>query len=304
MLAAAGVVGVVPAAIGLVGARHVAPGSQQGHPAGSASPAPQPSSADSPVPGESVTPGRGAGVAPARPGADNTGVPAGTALRTNSGNLTVTTPGAVVDRMLVTGIVIVKAPNVTIRRTRVAPAHSDYWVIYQSPGATNLVIEDTEIAGGGIHLGVVQEADGLTVRRCAIHHVDTAVALGEFSRGTVEDSYLHDVATGVGTAGGNATVTISHNTIASTVPGEAAIGFANNAPPMTAVTIENNLLSGGSYTLSAGNQRQVRFSHNRFSRAASQKGGQYGPVANWDATSPGNVWLDNVWDDTGAPVQP
>jgi hypothetical protein len=307
VLAVAGVVGAVPATIRLVGARHAVPGGPSGHPPAQESPVP-PAVSHSPAASGPATPGPGATAAPpARSGPGNTGVPTGTALRRYSGDLTVTTPGAVVDGLLVTGIILVEAPNVTIRRTRAAPARTDYWVIRQVPGATNLVIEDSEIAGGGIHIGVSQEADGLTVRRCAIHHVDTAIALGGASRGTVQDSYLHDVATGVGAAGGNATVTIRHNTILGTVPGEAAIGLADRSPPMVAVTIEDNLLGGGNYTFYAGGgsgRQQIRFSHNRFSRAASAKGGYYGPVAAWDATSPGNAWLDNVWDDTGAPVRP
>ncbi len=305
-VAMAAVVGAVPAAQALLGAPDGGHRGDPGRPPVSSAP-PVPSRGPSPSasPG-SPAPTRGP-APPARPGPGNTGVPLGTTLRTHRGDLTVTARGAVVDAMLVTGSIIVQAPDVTIRRTRVAPASPVYWVIRQLPQATNLIIEDSELAGGGVHIGVNEESAGLTVRRCAIHHVDTAVSLGG-DRATIQDSYLHDVSTGVGAAGGNDTVTIRHNTIVSLPAGEAAIGFADQGRPVTGVTIEDNLLAGGGYAFFAGGGgapgQRIRFSHNRFSRQVHPKGGRYGPVARWDATAPGNVWADNVWDDTGAPVDP
>jgi hypothetical protein len=209
--------------------------------------------------------------------------------------------------LLVTGSILVQAPHVTIRHTRVAPSGGQYWVIRQLPGATDLLIEDVEIAGAGVHIGVNQEAAGLIVMRCTIHDVDTGVSLGG-DRATVQDSHLSAVSTGVGAVGGNDTVAIRHNTITSLPHGDSAIGFAEKGPPVTGATIEDNVLAGGGYTFYAGAGgsagQAIVMRHNRFSRAVYPKGGYYGPVAAWSATAPGNVWTGNVWDDTGAPVTP
>ena len=55
---------------------------------------------------------------PAYPDANCTGVPAGTTL-TPSGGLTITTAGTVIDGRDITGQVVVNAPNVTIRNSRI-----------------------------------------------------------------------------------------------------------------------------------------------------------------------------------------
>jgi hypothetical protein len=237
------------------------------------------------------------------PDSKTTGVPAGTALRTHAGDLVITTAGTVVDGLLVTGSIIVQAPDVTIRDTRVSPPHSAYWLIRQTPGATNLVIENSELVGNGVHIGVNMETPGLRVEACDIHDVDTAVAVAGDSA-VVQSNYLHAVKTGVGAVGHHTTLLIHQNTIVATIPGEAAISFADNNS-LTDVVVDENMLTGGNYTFYAGGgsgQQQISVRHNRFSRAASPKGGRYGPLAAWDSTLPGNEWLDNVWDDTGAPV--
>jgi len=257
--------------------------------------------------GSTRTPG-GTGSAPASqpptwPDARTTGVPAGKTLRTHTGDLVITTAGTVIDGLLVTGSIIVQAPDVTIRNTRVSPPHTAYWLIRQTPGATNLDIENSELVGNGVHIGVNMETSGLRVQACDIHDVDTAVAVGGDSA-TVRANYLHAVKTGVGAAGHHTTLLIHQNTIVATIPGEAAISFADNNS-LTNVVIDDNMLAGGNYTIYAGGgsgQQQLAVRDNRFSRTVSSKGGRYGPLAAWDGTLPGDEWSDNVWDDTGAPV--
>jgi hypothetical protein len=250
----------------------------------------------------------GTGSAPAAqpttwPDAKTAGVPAGKTLRTHAGDLVITTAGTVIDGLLVTGSIIVQAPNVTIRNTRVYPPHGAFWLIRQTPGATNLDIENSELVGNGVHIGVNMETSGLRVQACDIHDVDTAMAVAGDSA-TVRLNYLHAVKTGIGATGHHATLLIHQNTIVATIPGEAAISFADNNS-LTNVLIDENMLTGGNYTVYAGGgsgQQQISVRDNRFTRAESPKGGRYGPLAAWDVTLPGNEWSDNVWDDTGAPV--
>jgi hypothetical protein len=307
--AVATLIGAVPVVVNAMTSPVKPVASGSAGPSTSQSPAPPSPAAgrpNAPTTDRKRTPGTGSAPAaqPARwPDAKTTGVPAGRTLRTHAGDLVVTTAGTVIDGLLVTGSIIVQAPNVTIRNTRVSPPHSSYWVIRQAPGATNLDIENTELVGNGVHIGVNMETRGLRVQACDIHDVDTAISVAGDSA-NVRDNYLHAVQTGVGASGHHATLLIQQNTIVATIPGEAAIGFADNNS-LTNVVIDGNLLTGGNYIFYAGEgsgQQQISVRHNRFTRDASPKGGQYGPLAAWDATLPGDEWLDNVWDDTGAPV--
>jgi len=79
------------------------------------------------------------------PGADNTGVPKGTALRVHNGDLTITQPGQVVDGLDVRGLVFVRAENVTIKnsviRGRVTPGNA----ALLSNTSTGLRVIDTEM---------------------------------------------------------------------------------------------------------------------------------------------------------------
>jgi hypothetical protein len=311
--AVAALVGAVPVVVNAMTSPSAPAATRSARPSAldsSASPSPVDSaspSAPALEQGQTRTPG-GTASAPAAqppgwPDATTTGVPAGKALRTHDGDLVITTAGTVIDGLLVTGSIIVQAPDVTIRNTRVAPPHTAYWLIRQTPGATNLDVENTELVGNGVHIGVNMEAPGLRVQACDIHDVDTAVAVAGDSA-TVRSNYLHAVKTGVGAVGHHATLLIQQNTIVATIPGEAAISFADNNS-LTNVVIDGNKLTGGNYTIYAGagsGQQQISVRHNRFTRAASPKGGRYGPLAAWDATLPGDEWLDNVWDDTGTPV--
>jgi hypothetical protein len=252
-------------------------------------------------------PGLPASPSPGRTGAGATGVPAGTTLHTHAGDLVVTARGTVVDSLLVTGSVIVRAPDVTIRRTRVAPADHTYWAVQQDSVATNLTVEDSEIDGGG-HTGtaIAQGGTGLTVLRCAIH--DAASGVGVHSGASIADSLLYGVTTGVVTQGGSTGITVWHDTITTSPDAaEAAIALYDHTGPDSDVTIQGNLLTGGNYTLYAGGDKgsqDIRVTGNRFSRAQHPNGGRYGPVISWDAAGRGNTWTDNAWADTGVAIRP
>jgi hypothetical protein len=238
------------------------------------------------------------------PASGNTGVPAGIALRTHRGDLDINVAGTVIDGMLVTGSIIVQAPNVTIRNTRIAPSATTYWAVRQL--APNLTIEDSEIAGGGVaQSGVSQESTGLVVARCAVHDVFSGAVLG--TRASVKDSSFHDLSIGVSSQGNVSDITVRHDSITANAGGDAAVGLYANAGPLVGVTIQDNLLAGGGYTVYGGagtGSHDIRMIGNRFSRSLFPRSGSYGPVTGWDAHASGNTWTDNVWDDTGTPVGP
>src|SRR5262249_35467039 len=102
------------------------------------------------------------------PDATNTGVPAGTALTVVNGDLTVSTAGAVVDAKDIRGCVLIKAPNVTIRRSKIT-CTGDYGIgsfIEQYSGG-GLVIEDSEISCAGSSATAIGSY-GLIARRLDI----------------------------------------------------------------------------------------------------------------------------------------
>jgi hypothetical protein len=248
-----------------------------------------------------------------RADAANTGVPAGTSLTPHTGDLTVTQAGAVVDARLVTGQIVVSAPNVTIRRTRIEPPDGATAAVRQLPGATDLRLDEVEVAvrdGHRVGYGVLQEATGLTVRRSEIAGVDTGVQTSR--RASVTGTFVHDLrrtgdAVGVNVPGGVTELSIMANTILAPATGTAAVNLDTDHGGLSGAILQENVLGGGEYPLRfgpAGTVSDVKVIHNRFSRDAWPGGGRDGPVGGWDRNARGNVWTANVWDDSGQLVEP
>ncbi|WP_199423004.1 hypothetical protein [Actinotalea solisilvae] len=85
---------------------------------------------------------------PPVPNATNTGVPAGTPLTVHNGDLTITTPGAVISNLDIRGFVRVKANNVTIKNSiiRGRPGLTSYMSLIQNGDQANkLTVIDSEL---------------------------------------------------------------------------------------------------------------------------------------------------------------
>ena len=134
-------------------------------------------------------------VSGSQPGPGNTGVPAGTALTRYDGDLTITTPGTVIDGLDIHGFVTIKANNVTIRRSivrgGVAAITSGNRSLITStyPGA---LIEDTELAPEFPSVRIDGlKGYGFTARRLNIHDaVDNTLIWGDNT--VLQSSWLHD----------------------------------------------------------------------------------------------------------------
>jgi hypothetical protein len=158
------------------------------------SPSGQPSNSDGgPLPtvtspGPSGSPGRTSG--PPTNGSASTqtaqppsgvGVLAGATLAKVSGDYHVTTAGATVSNIEVTGTIMVAAPNVTLQNVRVLPTDNSFFGIQQQQSGANLTIRDSEIIGNPsapTDNGIGQSAAGLTVSRVLIRNVDSGIHLG------------------------------------------------------------------------------------------------------------------------------
>jgi hypothetical protein len=128
------------------------------------------------------------------PDATTTGVPAGVALTTYNGDLTISTAGAVIDGLDVHGFVKVTAPNVTIKNsiirgkatTKTAP------LLTSATAGASVTIQDSELFAA-VPSGWIDGIRGynITAKRVNIHDVIDAMHIyGD--NVSLEASYLHD----------------------------------------------------------------------------------------------------------------
>src|ERR1043166_5740906 len=151
-----GAVGIACAFLGLiVGALASTSGNAQV--IASCDPSPSPVVSDSPSP----TPSPTVAGPPAYPNATSTGVPAGTVLTVFNGNMTINTAGAVVENKDIRGCVVITAPNVTLKNSKVTCTNGygvDVQLFSDLKGAPRPYIQDTEITcgdGPGTGLGEI-----------------------------------------------------------------------------------------------------------------------------------------------------
>jgi hypothetical protein len=120
------------------------------------------------------------------PDATTTGVPVATTL-TNSGTVTVRTAGATVQNLNITGQIIVRAQNVTVRNCRIN-ANGAWWGIDADSHNTN--VRDCEIFNNNFGNAAILGQGG-TYLRLNIHGFENGIV----TQGgcTVEDCYIHDL---------------------------------------------------------------------------------------------------------------
>jgi hypothetical protein len=250
------------------------------------------------------------------PGAGNTGVPPGKALKA-SGSVRVTKAGTVLDGLDVRGDISVEANNVTIKNTRLTNVGE--WGIIQRQGASGLTIIDSEVRGNGkdkLQFAVINQGGMITIQRNEFAVLSDHIST---SSGLIADNYIHspkyfpgDHIDGIQSnsgPGGGQTLIIRHNTIIIDYDQTACIALFQDFGLQHSAVIENNLLAGGGYSIYGGagkygKSHNIRVINNKFSRQVYPKGGNFGPVAYWDRDGSGNVWQGNTWLDTGQPVEP
>ncbi|MFI6760379.1 hypothetical protein ACIBF5_14705 [Micromonospora sp. NPDC050417] len=241
------------------------------------------------------------------PGPTNTGVPAGTVL-TNSGSLDLRKAGQVITNLNIVGCVTVRASNVVIRKSRITCNSPTYSIrIYDT--ATNLLVEDVEINGGGRNSASVC-CGNYTLRRANIWNMVDGPRLS--TKSTVVDSWIHDLARvpnshndALQTTGGS-NIIVRHNRLepykASTNdPHNACIMIGSTtADAVRNLTFEDNYCNGGNYSIGVRDDlvaSNIVFKNNKFGRNY-----RYGIIARPNQT--GILWdrATNVWFDNGLPV--
>jgi hypothetical protein len=239
---------------------------------------------------------------PGFPGAHNTGVPDGTVLRSHRGDLTITTPGAVIDSLDIDGCVRVNAPRVKITRSRIT-CGGPHSIRVLDAGA-GVVIEDSEIDGTAGEVTAAVCCSRYTLRRVDVHGVIDGPRVGTDT--VIEDSWIHDLKRVPGshndalqTQGGDNIVIRGNNLQAYNArtgdPMNAALQVGALMRDLTNMVVENNLMNGGNYTISAGDGSSYRISNFVIRNNSFGRDFRYGIVKARSATTlwTGNAWLDN-----------
>jgi hypothetical protein len=247
-----------------------------------------------------------------KPGPDNTG-PRTDALEVSSGTMTITEPGAVIERIEHRGEIYVQAPGVVLRDVRVI-SHGWYGIrVFE--GASGVIIEHAEIALEQQPAGqaaVASSGGNLTLRNSELRGNGDGAKVGNgdvYERNWIRmskpdtGSDLH--LDGLQADGGGTGVVIRQNRIElpPDVDGNAAIIINGSmAPSRGDILIEGNWLDGGNYTIYAGVnkdgscQPDVRAIGNRFGRNQ-----RYGLLSAGDCEV---TWRGNTFTDTGDPAPP
>jgi hypothetical protein len=194
------------------------------------------------------------------PDATITGVPVGTTLAP-SGPLRITTPATVIGNVNIAGMVDIQASNVTPENCKITSAA--FAAVVAEAGVTGVVIQNSEIdrevlsnPNSGTYRVYIKGGGG-TVSNCNICGVGFGVTIGG-GPALMENNYIHDLNAGPGTyyngmqynGGGTAgLIDIEHNTIINQNNRTDAVMIDNDFGPVNGVTINNNLLVGGDYTV-------------------------------------------------------
>ncbi len=269
------------------------------------------------------------------PDATNTGVPAGTTLKTvpgqvssgpgwsyNSGGwVAVTGNGANLTGLNIPYGVVISANNVTLNNDQITTGGPNTFGVSlrHTAGATiqNTTITGTNSGTNQVTAGIKDifgDSTGLVINHVNISNFESGIAI---ESGLVENSYIHnpgyvagDHTNGIISSGGSLPLTITHNTIFNGLTQTDDIGLFEDFATQANRTVTNNLLAGGAYSIYGGATNTASFgptsniviTGNVFATNYHPTGGNNGPVAYYNAAGSGNNWANNTWDTTGTNV--
>jgi len=218
-----------------------------------------------------------------KPSAATVGVPAGTALRKHTGDITVTKDGTVLDKLDISGFVTVRAKNVTIRRSivRGGVARSNRGLILNT-GYPGLLIEDVDVVAAhpSVKLDGIMGSEFTARRVHVVGGVDSVKIQGDNVR--IESSllekttaYAHDPNQNNGpTHNDNVQILNGDNLVlvGNTIRGASnfAVLGAANRQDVRGLVLQQNWLDGGHCTV-----KLETFDGHALS--ATVKGNKFGP---------------------------
>jgi hypothetical protein len=270
------------------------------------------------------------------PDASNTGVPATVVLKAvpsqvssgpgwhwdSRGWVRITGNNVVFSGYSVAATVDVTGDNVVISGNRITVGGDTFGVSLRH--THNAVVRGNTITGlaasgsGRLMNGVKDiygDASGTQVLGNNIARTATGV---QMDGGLIADNYIHDLGlsgadhvngtTSNGTNGQQ--LIIRHNTVLDPWDQTDAISLFQDFSAQTNRIIDNNLLSGGSYSLYCGQKdgglatSKIIITNNRFATNYYTNGGYFGTVAHYDPHGNGNTWTNNYLDNNGSMITP
>ncbi len=246
----------------------------------------------------------------------------GVTLQPYMGPEVITVDGTVIDGKDVSGILVVEANNVTIKRSRIRG--NSYWLLLYASGK-NLVVEDTEISRANSCLGKqdacladygieVRSSGGVSISRVNISNVTSGIHLG--SNAVVQDSFVHDLVNISGedhndaiiSNGGTSKVVIRHNALEVPMNQTTPLAMYQDFGINDDWLVDNNLLNGGGYCMYPGGSNgkfntNLRVINNHFGKKFYPSCGYFGASIHWDGR-PDQLWSGNVWDDGSGTLTP
>jgi len=254
------------------------------------------------------------------PDATNTGVPAGTALKSESQNINVNKVGTTIKDIALNGAISVEANNTTIEDSEITVEGTQtcgkscggrgIWI---KPGVTGTVIKNVTCHGAAptgenvTQYCIMSNDSDTTIEHlhayycteCLAGAMDLSESFIDETGAMIPEEHYEDIYYG----GGAGPLIVNHNTMLNP-EGQTAVVFASvDFGDQTTLTITNNLMAGGGYTIYGGGSGSggkvvgpVTITGNRFSRKYYPESGSYG-VASYLENSV-TSWSGNVWDET------
>jgi hypothetical protein len=229
----------------------------------------------------------------------------------------VTSDGAVVENLTVSGSIDVTGRNVTVRNNVILVSGESWAVALRH--TTNATVSGNTIGAPGLTprllvgiKDIYADAQGTTVSANDIAGTSTGIQMGS---GVVRDNYIHDLGmvegdhvNGITSNGSTQRLVIQHNTVLNQFEQTDAIGLFQDFGIEADRLITGNLLAGGGYTIYGGDNRRFGVTHdiqivgNRFSKVYFATGGSFGPLASFDSQGAGNILSGNIWDEDASAV--
>ena len=255
-----------------------------------------------------------------RPDASTTGSYG--ALERYDGDLTITTPGQVVEGLDVTGVLRIRADGVTVRRTTVrggdrGPGYRGAVLVALAGDQRGALIEDVTVRPSHPVVGMNGvQVSSATVRRADVSgSTDGILAYGDDVR--VEGSYVHDLRHWAKDPSqrdgshddalqfeGGARASVVGNSLSG--GHNTGIMITQNYARVDGLAIDRNYLGGGVITLNTSEKERgpyagFRVTDNRFLGDQSNRDGVQAVIT---ATTRARATVDdNVLDTTGAPIK-
>lgn len=227
------------------------------------------------------------------------GIPPGTRLMRYDGTYTVTRNHAVISNLEIHGNIVIEASNVTLKNIRLI-SNTRWHALRLSEDAFGFTLEDSEIDGAGVTVNAVYGFGSFL--RNNLHDAENGINV--IGPSVIRDNVIHSFRGGADAhydgieINGGYDIDIVGNVITNTRGQTSAIMLNNYFSGLSNITIRNNRLAGGGYTVyldgrSNGgtvDDASIRITNNRIGGGVWGDFALYGHQPHMD----GNMGLDDA----------